>query len=111
MNQLAGLDWRATFAAIPGFATANAIALAWMPITGTPPAVINRGEYYEIAFNPEQEDRAAAWIVSQLNREPGPVRMESGGIAIKVITRKYWPYILGVAAAGAVLGYTMRGRK
>lgn len=108
---MAGIDWRAAFGPISGFAAANAIALAWTPITGAPPAVINRGDYYEIAFNPEQEDRAAAWIVSQLSREPGPVRMESGGIATKVITRQYWPYILGIAAAGAFLGYSLRGRK
>lgn len=110
MSQLAGIDWRAAFAAIPAAATANAIALAWSPIVGGVPAVINRGEFYEVAFNPEQEDRAAAWIVSQLNREPGPVRVGASGIATKVIFREYWPHILGVAAAGAVLGYVARGK-
>ena len=105
------IDWREAFKAIPAAATAQAIALAWAPITGRAPAVINRGGFYEIAFDPEQEDRAAAWIVAQLNREPGPVRMEAGGIAMKVIARKYWPAVLGVAAAGAVLGYVLRGAR
>jgi hypothetical protein len=105
---LSGVDWKSVFASIPGFATAQAMALAWAPITGTPPAVINRGDYYELAFNPDQEDRAAAWIVSQLNREPGNVRVNAGGIATKVITRQYWPYILGIAAAGAIIGYSVR---
>lgn len=110
MNHLAGIDWRETFKAIPAAATANAIALAWSPIVGGVPAVANRGGYYEITFTAEQEDRAAAWIVSQLSREPGPVRMEIGGIALKVLTRQYWAYVAGVAAAGAILGYVM-GRK
>lgn len=110
MNHLAGIDWRAAFAAIPAAATAQAIALAWSPIVGGAPTVERHGDAYKIIFSPEQEDRAAAWIVAQLNREPGPVQMESGGIAVKVLTRKYWPYVLGVAAAGAFLGYTM-GRK
>lgn len=108
-SELAGVNWKAAFAAIPGFATANAIALAWTPITGRPPAVINRGEYYDVVFDPEQEDRAAAWIVDQLNREPGAVRVEAAGIAQKVVMRQYWPYMLGLAAVGALLGYSMKG--
>jgi hypothetical protein len=110
--QMAGLDWRALFSGIPAAATAQAIAIAWAPITGTAPAVVSHGDYWEVVFNPEQEDRAAAWIVSQLDRDPGPVRIEAGGIATKVITRKYWPYVLGIAGAGVVLGIMMgkRGR-
>lgn len=106
---MAGIDWSSVFAAIPAAATANAIALAWAPIVGGAPSVVNRGGYYEIVFTPDQEDRAAAWIRTQLNREPGPVRMELGGIAAKVVARQYWPYVLAVAAAGAFLGYSLRG--
>lgn len=108
---LAGVDWSAIFSRIPAAATANAIALAWAPILGSSPAVLNRGGYFEIVFTPEQEDRAAAWIVSQLDREPGPVRMNAGGIATKVITRQYWPYILGVAALGGAIGYIASGAR
>lgn len=109
---LAGVDWRAFFSAIPAAATARAIALAWSPIVGGSPDVVNHGDYYEVVFTPEQEDRAAAWIVSQLDREPGPVRMSLGGVATKVITREYWPYILGVAAVGGLVGYSLRrGRR
>lgn len=108
---MAGVDWSALFSAIPAAATANAIALAWAPIVGSPPAVVNRGGYYEVVFTPDQEDRAAAWIRTQLNREPGPVRMELSGIAVKVIARQYWPYVVGVAAAGALLGMAFRGRR
>lgn len=111
MNQLAGIDFRAAFAAIPAAATARAISLAWMPILGDAPAVVNYGDYYAVEFTPAQEERAAAWIVSQLNREPGPVRMDAGGIAVRVVGRKYWPYLAGVAIAGAFLGYMARGRR
>lgn len=92
-------------------ATANAIALAWAPITGTAPAVVNRGEFYAVEFTPEQEDRAAAWILSQLRNEPGPVRVQVGGIATKVIARNYWPWFIGVAAAGIAIGYIAKGAK
>jgi hypothetical protein len=111
VNQLAGIDWRALFAQIPAGATARAISLAWAPIIGSAPEVIDQGDHFQIIFSPEQEERAAAWIITQLNREPGPVRMETGGIAARVIGRQYWPYIAGVAAAGALLGYYFGGRR
>lgn len=111
MGQLAGIDWKSIFQNIPAAATAEAIALAWTPILGSRPGVIPFDDHYEIQFTPDQEDTAAAWIESQLNAEPGPVRMNLGGVAIKVISRQYWPWILGIAAAGAVVGYSMRGRR
>lgn len=108
MSGLVSVDWKAIFQGIPGAATANAIALAWAPIVGGMPAVINRGEYYEVALTPDQEDRAAAWIMSQLDKEPGPVRMDLTGVGTKVIMRHYWPHVLGVLALGAALGYSIR---
>lgn len=111
MTVLAGVDWKALFQNIPAAATAQAIALAWTPIVGGRPAVIPFDDHYEIQFTPDQEDRAAAWIESQLNSEPGPVRMNLGGVATKVIARQYWPYILGIAGAGALVGYLARGRR
>ncbi|HEX6827199.1 MAG TPA: hypothetical protein VF077_12850 [Nitrospiraceae bacterium] len=111
MNTLAGVDWKSIFQNIPAAATAQAIALAWTPILGSRPAVIPFADHYEIQFDPDQEDRAAAWIESQLDAEPGPVRMNLGGVAIKVIARQYWPWILGIAATGALVGYSMRGRR
>ena len=98
------------FANVPALATATAIAAAWSPIVGSTPSVVNRGNYYEVVFAPDQEDRAVEWILTQLNREPGPVRIEAGGMAVKVITRKYWPYFAGAALLGAVVGYTLHGR-
>lgn len=109
-SQLAGLDWSAIFSAIPSAATATAIAAAWSPIVGGMPAVINRGDHYEVAFTMDQEDRASAWIISQLNKEPGPVQMDLSGVAIKVITRQYWPWVLGVAGLGFAAGYLLKGR-
>lgn len=108
---LAGIDWKATFQGIPAYATANALALAVSPITGSVPRVVNYGSYYEIEFTPAQEERLSAWILLQLNKEPGPVRVDVDGVALRVVTRKYWPYIAGAVGAGFVLGYAMKGRK
>lgn len=104
------VDLRAVFAAIPAQATALAIATAWRPIVGSMPQVAGHDDYWEVLFTPEQEDRAAEWLLTQLNREPGPVRVNMSGIATKVVTRQYWPWVLAVAATGAALGYAARGR-
>jgi len=100
-------DLTAFFAAIPAGTTARALALALSPIIGGVAAVTSHGDYSEITFTPEQEERLSAWILTQLNREPGPVRIDSGGVATKVIMRQYWPYMLGFVAAGALVGYAV----
>jgi len=104
------VDLREVFAAIPAQATALAIAAAWRPIVGSMPTVTGHDGYWSVSFSPEQEDAAAQWLMTQLNREPGPVRVNMSGIATKVVTRKYWPWVLAVAATGAALGYMARGR-
>lgn len=93
------------FASLQPAATAQALAVALAPIAGGKPAVVNYGDYAVLEFTPEQEDRISAWIITQLKREPGPVRVESGGIALKVLTRQYWPWAVGLALAGAAFGY------
>lgn len=110
-EQLAGIDWRATFRAIQGSASAATIAAALTPIIGSAPTVEVMDGVYSIVFTPEQEDRLAAWVVMQLDREPGPVRVELGGAALKVISRKYWPYAAGAVALGMVFGFALRGGK
>lgn len=118
MNEMAGIDWRSVFAGIPALATATAISVAWAPITGSAPAVIRRQGGYDVIFDADQEERAAEWLRIQLARGigagsegPGPVGVQMGGIATKVITRTYWPYMLGIAAVGAAIGYSLRGRR
>jgi len=105
---MAGVDWKAMFSSLPAYGTANALALALSPIAGGMPRVVNGGGYYEIDFTPEQEDRVSAWILLQLNKEPGPVRVDAGNIAWTVVSRKYWPYALGAVALGAFLGYSLK---
>ena len=107
-NQLAGLDWKQVFQSIPAGATARALSLALAPIAGSAPAVTDYGEYYSLSFTPEQEERVSAWLLTQLRREPGPVRVEASGIAIRVILRQYWPYMLGLVAAGALAAHVMK---
>lgn len=104
-----GADLAAFFSAIPAGTTARALALALSPITGGVPAVTSHGEYSEITFTPEQEERLSAWILLQLRREPGPVRIDAGGVAFKVMVRQYWPWMVGFVAAGAVVGYMAKG--
>ncbi len=103
-------SFRDMFAAIPAQATALAIAAAWRPIVGSMPTVENRGDHWAVVFSVEQEDAASAWILQQLNREPGPVRMEIGGVARKVLARQYWGWALGAVVIGGLAGYALRGR-
>jgi hypothetical protein len=98
-----GVDIRSLFQAIPAKATAIAIAAALSPIVGSFPEVINFGEYHAIRFNEEQADRLTEWILMQLRKEPGPVRVESGSIALRVVTRQYWPWFLGTFMLGALV--------
>lgn len=108
---MSGINWREVFSSIPSGATARALSVAVMPITGTAPAVVSRGDYYEILFDAEQENRLVEWFLIQLRREPGAIRIPaSTSIAVKVLARQYWPWILGVAGAGAVVGFVMRGK-
>jgi hypothetical protein len=111
MNEMAGIDFKSIFSAIPAAATAQAFKLALTPIAGSPPTVTNHGEYYSITFTPDQEALVAAWIVSQIKKEPGPVRIESGAIALRVLVRQYWPYALALIAIGAAGAYYMTKRK
>lgn len=97
--------WTDAFKSLPAAATATALAAGLSPIAGSMPSVVSRGDYFDIVFDATQEERVSEWILAQLNREPGPVRMELGGVALKVITRKYWPWFAGAVALGAVLGY------
>lgn len=97
-------------AGISDLAIATGLAIAWGSIIGTAPTVVNQGNYYEIVFTPEQEDAAADWIISQLNKDPGSIRTDAGGIATKVLMRKYWPWIIGMAGAGFALGYLLKGK-
>lgn len=104
------IDWGSVFGGLPATATAQGLAAAFMPITGSKPAVTNYGDYAEITFTPDQEERLAAWILMQLNKEPGPVRVDLGGVALKVVTRKYWPYAVGILGLGLAAGYAIKGR-
>lgn len=104
---LAGLDWQKIFSSIPAPATALGLATALAPIAGSRPTVTNFGNYYEISFDDMQKERLTAWIIGQLNKEPGPVRMDINQIALQVIARQYWLYIAGLIVLGAGAAYLL----
>jgi hypothetical protein len=110
VEQMAGFDWRAALSKLAPAATARGLALALAPIAGGSPTVADYSGYSEISFSPDQEERISQWILMQLRKEPGSVRVDSGGIALKVVTRQYGLWFAGAVAAGAVLGYTLRKR-
>lgn len=107
-GQLAGFDWNTLFQAIPARATAAALAAALAPIAGSVPTVTNYADYSAITFSPDQEERLSAWILTQLRKEPGPVRIDASGVAVRVLLRQYWPYMVGLAGAGFLLAQIMR---
>lgn len=104
------LDVSALLSRIPDSVKAASMATAISSITGTTPSVVNRGGYYEIILDGEQEDTLSEWVLDQLNREPGPVRVELSGVTRKVIVRQWWPQMAGLVVMGAALGYLLRGR-
>jgi len=107
-GQMAGVDWKQIFQSIPAGATARAWQLALTPIAGSSPTMTNHGEYYSVTFSPDQEERVAAWILTQLRQEPGPVRVDAGAIAARVMVLEYWPYAVGLVGLGVALAYFYR---
>jgi hypothetical protein len=98
------------FQNIPAQATAVGLATALIPIAGSMPSVNNMGSYFTITFTPEQSDRVSQFILAQLNKEPGSVRMDVSSIAWQVILREYWMYFAGAIALGCLLS-KLTGRR
>lgn len=92
-------------------AKASAFAAALATVAGSSPEVKNQGEYYEVVLTPPQEDALAEFIRRQLNQDPGDVRIDLSGVAMKVIARQYWPWALGLVGVGALLGASGGGFK
>ncbi len=99
------------FTGLPSASTARALALAIAPIAGGVPQTMDYPDYSEVVFTPDQEERVAAWLGTQLRAEPGPVRVDMSGIALKVLAREYWPWFVGLTLAGGLAGYAMRGAR
>lgn len=73
-------------------------------ITGEAPIIERYGDYNNIVLTNEQELKLQEFLLSQLNKEPGPVRLDMGGIVLPVVIKKYWPWAVGAVAVGGVLG-------
>jgi pyocin large subunit-like protein len=98
---------------LPPVLIAQAAAAAAKPIFGFDemPHVQNYGDYSEIVLTPAQQDQVAAFIIRQLDAEPGAVRVDLSGVMTRVLSRKYWAYGLGAVAAGAALGSLFTPRR
>lgn len=99
------------FDAVLPSAGAQAVSVGISAVTGSRPEVVTYVDHSEVVLTPEQEDLLAQWIVAQLNKEPGAVRVDLSGVATKVLWRKYWPWLLGSVAGGFALGASMRRRR
>lgn len=99
------------FGAVSNTAAAEATAVAMSYYLGTKPTVTTYPDYAEITLSPAQEAAAADFLIRQLKKEPGPVRINLGTVFVQVLFRQYWLYILGVFGGGVALGRATKGGK
>lgn len=93
-------------------AQATALSIALAPIAGNRSIPISRnGDEYILVPDRGQVDLISQWIIRQLKKEPGNVRVDVSDIWPKVVFRMWWPYILGIGATGAIAGYLLAGKK
>jgi len=77
--------------------------------TGEYPEINRETDYTEITLNENQIQHAQNQFLEMLESAPGEVRIKnSSEIFIPVITKKYWPYALGVFALGGLLGVMLK---
>lgn len=89
-------------------AKVKAMLVAAAAITGESPQAINRGEYVEIIFTPKQKELMQSWIVDNLLKKPGDVRIDYYGIALPPIIKVYGKIALLALVAAYVLGKISR---
>lgn len=82
---------------------AEAAAAALNKLTGTPATVRHFEDYSEVYFsNPKQTQE---WVEKQLKPgRPGAVRVSFGPVVYPVAAKRIVPVVLGIFAAGYLLG-------
>lgn len=84
---------------------AEGIALLAKQVLGVKPEIENAGDYYRVYWNkedlPEVRDNLEDYIS---NIEPGDVRVEFMPVVQNVAIKKALPYVLGIFAAGFIIG-------
>ncbi len=93
---------------------AQTAAQAARPVMGLSraPTVVNYGSYVAIELDALQQEEVAAFLIRQLDAEPGAVRVTGlGGVFLRVLARKYGLYAAGSWAAAFGLGWLTGGRK
>ncbi len=93
---------------------AETAAQAARPIMGLSraPTVTNYGSYVALELDSDLQKEVADFLIRQLDAEPGAVRVTGlGGVFLRVLARKYWPWTLGSLGASFGLGLLTGGKK
>ena len=96
----------------------TAISMALKPITGTFIPWAKKGDGYILVPSEAQADEIAQWILVQLDSKKDPNSSPAVGFDFdfsriwpKVVFRKWWPYMAGLAGTGFILGYVAKKSK
>lgn len=87
----------------------TALAAVVRAYTGSDPIIEKYEDHTEIKFTPEQVRILQQTLTDWHNQKPGTVRVSTGPVFLPYYLRRYWYYIAGVAAIGAVLGISIAG--
>lgn len=93
---------------------AQAAAIAARPALSLSkaPTVVNYGDYAVIELDQVDQEQIAAFILRQLDGEPGAVRVQGlGGVVLRVLARKYWGHLAGAAGGFFGLGWLTSASK
>ena len=85
-------------------ARALAIRKGIRKLTGAEPEMDLQEDHVRIYFAPDELRVAQAWFKKNMNKDPGPIRMEVGPVVTPYFLKRYLPYALGALAFAWYLG-------
>ncbi len=85
-------------------ARALAIRKGVRKLTGAEPEVELKDDHVRIYFAPDELRIAQEWFKTNMNKEPGEVRMEVGPVVTPYFLKKLVPYAIGALAISFLLG-------
>ncbi len=94
--------------------SAQAAAAAARPVMSLSrsPTVINYGDHVAIELDAGLQDEVAAFLIRQLDSEPGAIRVVGlGGVFIKVLARKYGLWAAAALGVSFGSGWLTRGKR